>query len=69
YTYKMLNGIIKMGKEKKQLAEDRDINEIEDLLIIIATGVVCDWVIHGGDYDLSDKMVKFISVLRPVIEK
>lgn len=58
-----------MGKEKKQISEDRDINETQNLLIVIATGVIYDWMMYGGNYDLSDKMVKFISVLRPVIEK
>lgn len=66
YMYRLLTDIIKKGEDKNQLTKEMDINEIEEFLLVIARGVIYDWLLHEGDYDLEDKMVKFISEMKHV---
>lgn len=66
YMYRLLTDIIKKGEEKNQLTKGMDINEIEEFLLVIARGVIYDWLLHEGDYDLEDKMVKYISEMKHV---
>lgn len=66
YMYKLLLDIIKRGEEKNQLKKGMTVNEIEEFLLVVARGVVYDWLLHEGDYDLEEKMVKYISEMRHI---
>lgn len=66
YMYRLLADIIKKGEDKNQLTKEMDISEIEEFLLVIARGVIYDWLLHEGDYDLEDRMVKYISEMKHV---
>ncbi len=66
YMFRLLTEVIKKGEEKNQLTKEMTIEEIEDFLLVMARGVVYDWLLHNGDYNMSEKMEKYISGMRPV---
>lgn len=67
YMYKLLTEVIKRGEEKNLLTKDLSLDEIEEFLMVVSRGVVYNWLLHNGDYDLEGKMVKFISEMRHII--
>ena len=66
FMYKLLIKIIEKGKENKQLTKELTVDEIEGLLLVVARGVIYDWLLHEGDYDLEAKMERYISEMRHV---
>ncbi|MDD3168822.1 MAG: TetR/AcrR family transcriptional regulator [Eubacteriales bacterium] len=66
YMYRLLLEIIKRGEAKNQLTKDMTVNEIEEFLLVVARGVIYDWLLHEGDYDLEERMVKYISEMRHI---
>ncbi|MEI6101393.1 MAG: TetR/AcrR family transcriptional regulator [Eubacteriales bacterium] len=68
YTYVLLNQIIKEGQEKKQIIEDMTSESIVDFLFIMARGIVYDWCLHEGDYDIVAMMAEMIGRLRLLYE-
>jgi AcrR family transcriptional regulator len=69
YMYKLLIGILEKGKEDNQLNSDMDVTEIENFLRVASRGVVYDWLLHEGDYDLEAKMVEYMSRMRHIFCK
>jgi len=67
YMYKLLTEVIKRGEEKNLLTKDLSLDEIEEFLLVVSRGVVYNWLLHNGEYDLEGKMVKFISEMRHII--
>lgn len=66
YMFTLLTKIIKRGEEKNQLTKEMTVEEIEEFLLVVARGVVYDWLIHEGDYNLEEKMGKYISEMRHI---
>ncbi|HML37654.1 MAG TPA: TetR/AcrR family transcriptional regulator [Bacillota bacterium] len=66
YMFELLVGLIRGGQEKNQLTKALTADEIEELLLITARGVVHDWMLHNGDYDMEAKMEDVLSKLRRV---
>lgn len=67
YKYKLLAEVLKKGEEKNLLTKDMSLDEIEEFLMVVSRGAVYDWLLHGGDYDLEGKMVKYISEMRHIV--
>lgn len=66
YMYRLLTDIIKKGEDKNQLTKEMDINEIEEFLMVVARGLIYDWLLHEGNYDLEERMVKYITEIKHV---
>jgi AcrR family transcriptional regulator len=64
YMYKLLREVIRKGEEKGQLTRDMTADEIEEFLLVAARGVVYDWLVHEGNYNLEEKMAKYIAEMR-----
>lgn len=58
-----LNDLILTGQKKNQIASEMSAEEITELLFITARGVIFDWCLHEGDYDLDQKMVTVMKLL------
>jgi len=69
HLYMLLARILKQGEEKDQITKEMEISEIDDLLCVTSRGLIYDWVLHGGTYDLEEKFLKYMMILRPVIVK
>jgi Transcriptional regulator len=66
YMYKLLIAILEKGKEGGHFSEKMSVADAEDFLRIISRGVIYDWLLHEGKYDLETKMVESITLLRCV---
>jgi len=56
FMQELLKTIIARGQERGQLSKEMPPEEIVDYFFIVARGVVYDWCIHEGHYDLEQKM-------------
>lgn len=57
YMLTLLKKIISEGQEKKEILTDMTAESINEYFLILSRGVVYDWCLHSGDYDLEEVMV------------
>lgn len=69
YMYKLLIGILEKGKANNQLISDMTVEETENFLRVASRGVVYDWLLHEGAYDLEARMVDYITRMRNIFHK
>lgn len=60
--HKVLQSIISAACSEAECTTSQTLDEISDELFIIARGVVFDWALHEGQYDLKDKMHKMLEI-------
>lgn len=60
YMQILLQDIIQKGQEKHQLVKDLTPEEITEYLFIAARGVVYNWCLYDGGYDLEKAMVTYM---------
>ena len=58
----ILKEMIQTGQEKNQIRTDIDAEELVRYLFIVARGVVFEWNLHDGKYDLESTMRTFIEM-------
>jgi len=58
----ILEDIIKAGQEKGELTTDETPEEIRRFFFVLIRGLVNDWCIHNGDYDLEKEVDKFVKI-------
>jgi len=51
-----LQDIIRTGQENNQILKDMTPEDIAEILFIAGRGVIFDWCLHEGQYDLKEKM-------------
>ncbi|MBN2324967.1 MAG: TetR/AcrR family transcriptional regulator [Spirochaetes bacterium] len=59
----LLKDLITQGQEKKEIKNDDDPEELVRLLFIMARGIVFEWSLYDGRYDLETVMHKNIETL------
>lgn len=57
--YQLLVSIIQKGQDKNEIIKTMTAQEITDYLFMSARGVVFDWCLHDGKYDLEKVMVDY----------
>ena len=65
---KMLEDLIRKGQENNEIRGDTDIKELVSFLLCMARGVVFDWSLQDGNYDLEARMHKYMEILVSTIE-
>jgi AcrR family transcriptional regulator len=60
YMKTLLQEVIEKGQEKGEIRTDMSPEEVVDCLFVLVRGVVYDWCIHEGDYDLEEAMDKHV---------
>lgn len=60
YMQGLLTRLIALGQERGEFCTSLAAEEATDYLFIVARGVVYDWCIHEGAYDLEQKMEYFM---------
>jgi len=63
YMLTILQNIIRNGQEKNEIISDMSPEEITEYLFIAARGLVFDWCLYDGQYDLEQKMMSFFKRL------
>jgi TetR/AcrR family transcriptional regulator, fatty acid metabolism regulator protein len=61
--YQILLSIIKKGQENGEFINTMSDQDIADYLFITARGIVFDWCLHEGDYDLDKLMADYMERL------
>jgi AcrR family transcriptional regulator len=65
---KILEDLIHKGQEKNEIRGDTDVNELVRFLLSMARGVVFDWSLCDGNYDLEARMHKYMEILVSTIK-
>ena len=56
----ILEGLVRKGQEKNEIQEDADTKELVKYLLIMARGIVFDWSLRDGSFDLEAKMHEYM---------
>ena len=64
----MLEDLIRKGQEKNEIRGDTDAKELVKYLLVMARGIVFDWSIYDGSYDLEARMHKYMENLVSTIK-
>lgn len=59
----LLQALIRKGQEKGEIRADEDPEELARFLLIMARGVVFEWSLYDGRYDLEATMHKYMEIL------
>lgn len=59
----ILEDLIRKGQEKNEIRGDMDAKELVSYLFVMARGVVFEWSLCDGNYDLEAKMHKYMEIL------
>ena len=64
----MLEDLIREGQEKNEIRRDTDVKELLNYLLCMARGIVFDWSLYDGKYDLETRMHKYMETLISTIK-
>jgi len=67
YMHTLLRSILDEGLDHGKCDTGFSADEMEEFLFLVARGVVCDWCLHDGDYDLEEKMVMYFNNLTCIL--
>ncbi len=65
---KILEDLIRNGQEKNEIRGDMDAKELVRYLLVMARGIVFEWSLYDGNYDLEAKMHKYMESLVSTIK-
>jgi len=60
--FKILKDIIIEGQEKKEICNDIAPEKITEYILIFLRGIIYDWCLHQGNYDLEEKINRAMSI-------
>lgn len=63
YMQNLLNKIVDEGQKKSEITTEYSAEYIVEFLFISSRGLVYDWCLHDGDYDIEEKMADYIEKL------
>jgi TetR/AcrR family transcriptional regulator, fatty acid metabolism regulator protein len=64
----ILEDLIRRGQEKKEIRADTDAKELVRYLMVMARGVVFEWSLYDGNYDLEARMRQYMEKLVSTIK-
>jgi AcrR family transcriptional regulator len=64
----ILENLIRKGQENNEIQGDIDAKELVGYLLIMARGIVFDWSLRDGNYDLEAKMHEYMKKLVSTIK-
>jgi TetR/AcrR family transcriptional regulator, fatty acid metabolism regulator protein len=56
----ILEDLIQEGQQRKEIRADEDSDELSRFLFVMARGIVFEWSVYDGSYDLEATMHKYI---------
>ncbi len=59
----ILEDLIQEGQERQEIRADEDPEELARFLFVMARGIVFEWSLYDGSYDLEATMHKYIQIL------
>ena len=64
----ILEELIRKGQEKDEIRKDKDAKELVRYLLVMARGIVFEWSLYDGNYDLEAKMHEYMESLITTIK-
>lgn len=61
--FQILHRLLERAKDKKQIAETADINDLTKISVVVLRGFCYDWSRHEGNYDLVEYVEKYVDLL------
>jgi len=68
FMQELLMQVLAKGMERGEFSGELSPDEATDYLFVVARGIVYDWCIHEGTYDLEQKMESYMRILLRVME-
>ena len=65
----ILRDVIRKGQEKREIRTDQDADELVRFLFLVARGVVFEWSLHEGRYDLQQAMRKYMEIVVSTLQR
>ena len=65
---KILKALIRKGQEKKEIRGDMDAMELVRYLFVMARGIVFEWSLYDGSYELETTMHRYMEKLVSTIK-
>jgi len=62
YMHILLDEIIHAAKSQNKFGDDADVDAVADFLLVVARGLLFDWSLAQGGYDLTAKMDSYIEI-------
>ncbi|OKP94354.1 TetR family transcriptional regulator [Paenibacillus sp. P46E] len=69
YMQNVLQALLEKGQAHRQLIDSMSAEEMTEYLFIAARGVIYNWCLHEGGYDLERKMEEYMARLVVVLLK
>ncbi len=66
FMISLLLNIVKEGQESGEISQARDAEDIMKFLLIFSRGLIFDWCIHDGDYNLPERIVNDIGMIMTI---
>lgn len=60
YLQALLTELIKDGQEKIEITNEFEPEYITNFLFVVVRGIVFDWCLHDGGYDLEDRVSEYL---------
>ena len=67
YMHQLLRNLLQDARDNGRLSDAMPFEEIEPFLFLIARGIVNDWCLHDGSYDLEQKMLRCFQTILPLV--
>ena len=55
YMHVMLRNILEAAQGESSIDADLSVSDLGEFLFLVARGIVCDWCLNDGDYNLEEK--------------
>jgi len=68
FMQELLMQVLAKGMERGEFSSELSPDEATDYLFVVARGIVYDWCIHEGTYDLEQKMESYMRTLLRIME-
>jgi AcrR family transcriptional regulator len=69
FMQELLKQVIAKGQERGDFSREMTPDEATEYMFIVSRGIVYDWCIHDGAYDLEEKMGSFMRLLLRVVNR
>jgi AcrR family transcriptional regulator len=66
YMYALFYGVIEQGQKDGQISKDFTADFIQDYYFVLTRGVLLDWSLCNGSYDLKDRLLTYVDMIKPI---
>ncbi|MCE1197224.1 TetR/AcrR family transcriptional regulator [bacterium] len=68
FMQELLKQVFARGMARGEFSSELSPDDATDYFFVVARGIVYDWCVHGGAYDLEKKMESYMRILLRILE-